>query len=148
MPQNICRSNRQRLASVSNLKPRHTRRKRAGSWLFARNGNRASLEGVLNEFVSVCLGAVQSKKQRSGPHLPRITSHLANFQATRTRRNRCLHRLKHFAQLCSAVRCTGARRVLSLAVALLRAGVLYLFFRAQATFHPNAFPRDRRSPTS
>jgi len=36
MPQEIRRSDRQRLARFSNLNPHHTRRNRALSWLFAR----------------------------------------------------------------------------------------------------------------
>ena len=104
MPQEIRCGDRQRLARFSNLNPHHTRRNPAGSWLFARNGHRASLEGVLNELVSVCLGPVQGKKKRARPHLPRITGHLMNFQATRVRRQSRLHALQNFAQLSSAVR--------------------------------------------
>src|SRR6267143_2066072 len=140
MPQEIRGSDPQRLARFSNRNPHHTRRNRAGSLLFARNGHRTSLEGVLNECVSVGLGPMQGKKKRARPHLPRITRHLANFPATRTRRQSCLHALEHFAQLSSTVRCACAGRVLSLAVNLVRGGFLYLFYLAQSNFHPNALP--------
>jgi len=41
-PREIRRSDRQRLARFSNLNPHYTRRNRALSWLFARNGYRSS----------------------------------------------------------------------------------------------------------
>jgi hypothetical protein len=97
MPQKIGGGYGQSFARFPYLNPRQARRNFTGSLLFARDSDRASLDGVLNEFVSVCLGSMQGEKQRSRPNLPRITNYLANFQPARTSRKSCLRALKYVA---------------------------------------------------
>src|SRR2546425_9926515 len=88
MPKEVSRGDRQRLARFSNLNPRHTGRNRAGRWLLARDGDRASLDRVLNECVSVHLSPTQTKKERARPYFPRIAGHLSNLEGARSEERR------------------------------------------------------------
>src|SRR5260370_19413121 len=96
MPKEVSRGDRQRFARVSNLNPRHTGRNRAGRWLLARGGDRASFDRVLNECVSVRLSPMQTKKERARPYFPRITGHLSNLEGACRQGRRCLHAPLHF----------------------------------------------------
>src|SRR6266705_327689 len=107
MPEEVSRRDRQRLARFSNLNPRHTRRNRAGRWLLARDGDRASLDRVLNERVSVGLSPTQTKEERAWPHFPRIAGHLSNLEGACCQGRRCLHAPQHFTEWLSN-RCKAA----------------------------------------
>src|SRR2546422_707777 len=138
MAQKIRGGDRQRLARFSDLNPHDARWKLAGSRCFARYGNRASFDGVLNEHISVRFCPVQSEKECAGMHLPRIASHLANFQGACPSGQSRLDALEHFTQLFSIIQKACLHRVLSLAVSLVRGGILYLLFLAQPNSHPSA----------
>src|SRR5260370_11647670 len=138
MPQEICCCDCQRFSRLSNLNPDDARWKLRGSRCFARNGNRPPFDGILNERISVRFGPVQSEKECASLHLPRIASHLANSQATCSRRQAYVCALKHFNKFLSNFPRVVLGGALSLAVSLFRGGILYLFFWAQSNSHPHA----------
>src|SRR5258708_25460794 len=139
MPQEIRGGDGQRFSRLANLNPRNARWKIGGSRRFPRSSNRALFDGILNERVSVRLDPVQSKKKCAGLHLPRIAGHLANSQAICALRQTYVCTLKHFNEFFSSFPRVCLSGALSLAVSLVRGGILYLFFWAQSNSHPSAF---------
>src|SRR5690348_7645173 len=124
MPQEIRCRNRQRLARLSNLNPRHTSWNFAGSLLFAGNRHSASLDGVLNELVSVGLCSMQRKEECAQLHFSRITGDLPNLQALAGCGQSSVHILKYIAQPSTNCRSVSAGWGLSSSVKRFRGGVL------------------------